>query len=119
MAGLKAACHQAMVMVKLNGMKHDAVSIDQAGRIVLPKNVREELAIKAGDTFKIGINGVVVTLTPNLTGGGFVRKGKALVFATAGDESLTEASVQAGLASARMDHDSRSVAGLVGRRPQE
>ena len=41
------ACHFIMVMVLLNGMKETLVPIDQAGRIVLPKDVRDEL--KEGD----------------------------------------------------------------------
>jgi AbrB family looped-hinge helix DNA binding protein len=65
------------------------VPIDQAGRIVLPKDVRKELAVKPGDTFKVSIHGSSVTLTPNKMAGGFLRKGKALVFATSGDQLLT------------------------------
>jgi AbrB family looped-hinge helix DNA binding protein len=105
-------------MVLLNGMKHDAVSIDQAGRIVLPKNVRQELAIKSGDTFKVSVQGMAVTLTPNKTGSGFVRKGKALVFATAGEEMLSEATAQEILSAGRAEHESKSVAGLVSRGQQ-
>ncbi len=97
-------------------MKNDVVPIDQAGRIVLPKNVRQELAIKPGDTFKVSIEGVAVTLTPNKESSGFMRKGKALVFATVGDETLSGETVQEILESGRADHDSRSVEGLVSRK---
>src|SRR5271169_3198716 len=76
----KGYCHKAMVMVVLNGMKNLMLPIDQAGRIVLPKHVRQELAVKPGDTFKVSIHGSAVTLTPNKAAGGFLRKGKALVF---------------------------------------
>jgi len=64
-------------------MKHDVVPIDQAGRIVLPKRVRQELAIQSGDTFTVAISGMAVTLTPNKAGSGFARQGRALVLATA------------------------------------
>lgn len=70
-------------------MKELTVPIDQAGRIVLPKDVRQELAIKPGDKFKVSIQGSMVTLTPDHETSGFVRKGKALVFGTGGDEKLT------------------------------
>jgi AbrB family looped-hinge helix DNA binding protein len=95
-------------------MKQNAVPIDQAGRIVLPKSVRQELAIKSGDTFTVAIHGMTVTLTPNNSGGGFVRKGKALVFATDGDDTLSVEEAQAVLESGRADHHSRNLAGLGG-----
>jgi AbrB family looped-hinge helix DNA binding protein len=100
-------------------MKHNVVPIDQAGRIVLPKSVRQELAIKPGDTFKVSIDGVAVTLTPNKERTGFVRKAKALVFSTAGNETLSEETVHEILESGRAEHDSRSVEVLVSRTRQE
>src|SRR5277367_1225858 len=105
-------CHSQMVMVSFNGMKDTLVPIDQAGRIVLPKHVRQELAIKPGDTFKVSIQGVAVTLTPNKESTGFVRKGKALVFSTAGEETLSEEAVNEILESGRAERDSRNVEGL-------
>jgi AbrB family looped-hinge helix DNA binding protein len=96
-------------------MKDTMVPIDQAGRIVLPKRVREELAIKPGDTFKISIAGVAVTLTPNKESTGFVRKGKALVFSTPGEETLSEKTAQEILESGRGERDSRVVEGLSAR----
>jgi AbrB family looped-hinge helix DNA binding protein len=105
-----------MAMVLYYGMKQDIVPIDQAGRIVLPKNVRQELAIKPGDTFKVSIDGMAVTLTPNKESTGFVRKGKALVFSTAGNEILSEETVQKILESGRAERDSRSIEGLVSRK---
>jgi len=100
-------------MVLFHGMKHDVVPIDQAGRIVLPKNVRQELAIKPGDTFKVSIEGLAVTLTPNKERTGFMRKGKALVFSTASNETLKEETVQQILESGRAERDSQSIEGLV------
>lgn len=58
-------CQNKMVMAFLNGMKHDMIPIDQAGRIVLPKNIREELAISPGDLLQISVQGMAVTLTPH------------------------------------------------------
>jgi AbrB family looped-hinge helix DNA binding protein len=94
-------------------MKDTLVPIDQAGRIVLPKHVRQELAIKAGDTFKVSIEGMAVTLTPNKESTGFVRKGKALVFSTAGEATLSEETVNEILESGRGERDSRNVEGLI------
>lgn len=86
-------------------MKYHVVPIDQAGRIVLPKNVRQELAIQPGDTFKVCIEGAAVTLRPNKESTGFVRKGKALVFSTVGDAVLSGEIVQETLESGRAEHD--------------
>ena len=101
-----------MVMVCLNGMKEMTVPIDQAGRIVLPKDVRQELAIKPGDTLKLSIHGSSVTLTPNKEATGFVRKGHALVFATAGDETLSQDDVNGILEEGRDERLEHSLQGL-------
>jgi AbrB family looped-hinge helix DNA binding protein len=82
-------------------MKETLVPIDQAGRIVLPKRVRQELAIKAGDTFKVSINGLAVMLTPKNGRPGFIRKGKALVFTSASGETLSNDVVTAVLEKTR------------------
>lgn len=77
-------------MVLLNGMKNRLVPIDAAGRIVLPKFIRQELAIHSGDKLVLSVNGSSVILTPTKATAGFMRKGKALVFSTAEEEALTE-----------------------------
>jgi AbrB family looped-hinge helix DNA binding protein len=99
-------------MVFYKGMKDTLVPIDQAGRIVLPKHVRQELAIKPGDTFNVSIDGAAVTLTPNKEKTGFVRRGKALVFSTAGAETLSRETVQEILESGRAERESRIVEGV-------
>ena len=71
-----------MVMVSFNGMKNVLVPIGKAGRVVLPKEVRDELAINPGDLFSITIHGNQVTLSPNKEVCGFIRRGKALVFSS-------------------------------------
>jgi AbrB family looped-hinge helix DNA binding protein len=90
-----------MVKVFLRSMKDTLAPIDQAGRIVLPKHVRQELSIKPGDTFKVSIEGLAVTLTPNKASAGFVRKGKALVFSTPGEERISEETAREILESIR------------------
>jgi AbrB family looped-hinge helix DNA binding protein len=97
-----------MAMVLSYGMKNKLVSIDQAGRIVLPKEVRDDLAIKPGDLLKVSTNGAAVTLTPSRESTGFIRKGNALVFSTRGDETISEKTVQEILESGRAERDSRN-----------
>ncbi len=101
-----------MEMVLVNGMKTNSVPIDRAGRIVLPKEIRQELSIKAGDTFKISIDGAGVTLIPNKEASGFVRKGKAFVFSTPGDQTLSEETVQEILNAGRAERDAHILEGL-------
>jgi AbrB family looped-hinge helix DNA binding protein len=46
------------------GMKQGTVQIDQAGRLVLPKRVRDSLRLKTGDTLAIGVKGDAIELRP-------------------------------------------------------
>jgi hypothetical protein len=52
----------------------------------------------------VKIQGFAVTLTPNKETTGFVRKGKALVFSTIGNETLTPETVAE---TARGEHEER------------
>lgn len=77
------------------------VPIDKAGRLVLPKEIREELAIHPGDVLKVSIQGNEVTLRPNKEPSGFVRKGHALVFSSGGSDLLANETVNSLLSTHR------------------
>lgn len=77
------------------------VPIDRAGRIVLPKGVRQELGIQSGDVFKVSVLGNVVTLMPEKARSGFVRKGKALVFSAQNGTVLDQATVNSLIEASR------------------
>jgi AbrB family looped-hinge helix DNA binding protein len=111
-----AHCHFFMAMVLCSGMKEKLVPIDRAGRIVLPKGVRQELAIKPGDTFKVSLQGSAVTLTPNKGTTGFVRKGQALVFSAGGEGVLSQETVNRLLAETSEERHESGFAGLRGPR---
>lgn len=104
-----------MVMAYINGMNDLLIPIDQAGRIVLPKDVRDELAIKPGDKFKVKVQGFAVMLTPNNETTGFVRKGKALVFSSIGNQALTQETVAETARSERAEHRRRNSGVAPGR----
>jgi AbrB family looped-hinge helix DNA binding protein len=70
------------------------VPIDKAGRVVLPKQVREELAINPGDLLKISIHGSEVTLSPTREASGFIRRGHALVFSAGKADFLDNETVE-------------------------
>lgn len=93
-------------------MKEMTVPIDPAGRIVLPKRVRQELAVKAGDTFKVSISGSAVVLTPARTTAGFVRKGKALVFCAPGRKTVSTEEINQILEATRTEHIDNQLKGL-------
>jgi AbrB family looped-hinge helix DNA binding protein len=77
-----------------NGMNELRIPIDKAGRVVLPKHVRDELAIKPGDQLKISIHGNVVTLRPTNDESGFIKRGRALVFSCEGADLLDNETVE-------------------------
>jgi AbrB family looped-hinge helix DNA binding protein len=98
-------------------MKKMLTPIDKAGRIVLPKSVREDLAIKPGDVFKVSVSGATVTLTPGKPKAGFIRSGRALVFSAEGAESISPETVQEALEAGRDERHARVTTGLPGRKP--
>jgi AbrB family looped-hinge helix DNA binding protein len=40
------------------------ITLDKAGRIVLPKPIRDELQLRPGDALEVGLEGARVSLTP-------------------------------------------------------
>jgi AbrB family looped-hinge helix DNA binding protein len=83
-----------MAMAHVNGMSEVTVPIDKAGRVVLPKHIREELAIKPGDRLIISIHGNAVTLRPANDESGFIKRGRALVFSCEGADLLDNETVE-------------------------
>lgn len=88
-------------------MKELTVPIDQAGRIVVPKIVRDDLAIGPGDTFNLSVKGQSLVLTPNKAKAGFIRQGKALVFHAGDDTILAHDAVDQALAESRDERHDR------------
>ncbi len=99
-------------------MKDVLIPIDQAGRVVLPKAVRQELAIKPGELLRVSVRDSAVTLTPNKEITGFVRKGKALVFSTAGEAALSAGTVEELLKRERDEPDNRLAGSLAAAKPR-
>jgi AbrB family looped-hinge helix DNA binding protein len=56
--------------------------IDAAGRVVIPKTIREELALEAGSELLISVRDGSLVLTPRPTPVALVRRGKVLVAKT-------------------------------------
>jgi AbrB family looped-hinge helix DNA binding protein len=68
---------------RIHGMK---TTIDAAGRLVVPKELRRELKLNAGTVVDINIRNGVLEIVPAATPMRLVRKGKSLVATT--DEPL-------------------------------
>jgi len=82
-------------------MKAETIPIDGAGRIVLPKPVREQLNLVAGDKLRVSIEGSAIRLEPTSPTGGLVRKGTVLVFTGEFVEPITTEKVEQLIAGER------------------
>jgi AbrB family looped-hinge helix DNA binding protein len=64
----------------LFGMKEMTVQIDQAGRVVLPKRLRERFRLRGGDTLAIEVRGDAIELRPTRAAGELKCVNGVLVF---------------------------------------
>jgi AbrB family looped-hinge helix DNA binding protein len=58
------------------------VTLDQAGRVVLPKSLRDELRLSPGDTLDVTVEGDEVTLRPRRSSTPLQKKDGIWVFST-------------------------------------
>ena len=92
------------------------IPIDKAGRVVLPKEVRDELAIQPGDLLQVCVRGGEVALVPQREKTGFIRRGRALVFST-GEVSRLDNETVEGIRSSERDRQGLETArGLLRRK---
>jgi AbrB family looped-hinge helix DNA binding protein len=70
------------------------LTVDKAGRVVLPKPVRDELQLRAGDSLELESSGDSIVLRPRRGGTGLHKKQGIWVFST-GDPISAEATDQA------------------------
>jgi AbrB family looped-hinge helix DNA binding protein len=77
----------------LNTMKTEMIQIDKAGRVVLPKPLREHFNLLPGDKLRLSVEGKSIKLEPTDVAGTLVRKGRVLVFRGEFSEQLTTAKV--------------------------
>ena len=76
-------------------MKETTVQIDQAGRVVLPKPLRDRFRLRRGDTLSIEVRGDAIELRPTQAVGELKRVNGVLVFTGAaplesGQDLVTE-----------------------------
>jgi AbrB family looped-hinge helix DNA binding protein len=76
--------------------------MDAAGRVVVPKSIRDELALEAGVELEISVRDGSLVLTPEPTAVALVRRGKVMVAKTNEPmPKLTEKSVREALEGSR------------------
>src|ERR1700722_12428904 len=86
------------------GIMNTIVTIDKAGRVVIPKEIRDELRLEAGDTLAIESAGEHVTLRP-LHGGTALQKERGVWVSRGGKPlSLDEANQLVRETRERRDH---------------
>lgn len=61
-------------------MKETVVQIDNAGRVVLPKPLRDRFCLRGGDSLAIEVRGDAIELRPSHTGGKLRKVNGVLVF---------------------------------------
>ena len=81
------------------------VTIDKAGRLVLPKRMRDALHLKPGSTLEVEQEGNAITLRPAQTKATLRRKNGFWVFDTGGQ--ITTEMVNQTLAEIRKERDRR------------
>lgn len=75
-------------------MKNETIQMDKAGRVVLPKPLRRQFNLVAGDKLRLSVEGNSIKLEPADNGGKLTRKGSVLVFQGDFVEPITTAKVQ-------------------------
>ena len=75
-------------------MKTETIQIDKAGRVVLPKPLREQFNLVAGDKLRVSVEGTGFKLEPTNVSGELVRQGSVLVFTGEFAERVTSEKVR-------------------------
>lgn len=75
-------------------MKPETIQIDKAGRVVLPKPVRQRFNLLPGDKLRLSADETGIKLEPADPAGKLVRKGSVLVFTGEFSEPVTTEMVE-------------------------
>ena len=89
------------------------IQIDKAGRVVLPKPLREQFNLVPGDKLRLSVEGNSFRLEPTDAGGKLVKKGTVLVFTGGFTEPITTAKVSKLIEQEREDRISSAAMGKL------
>jgi AbrB family looped-hinge helix DNA binding protein len=70
-----------------------ATTIDKAGRVVIPKHLRDELGLRDGVELLVTSDGVGIRIEPLATGGKVVERNGRLVVESSTGRGITEAEI--------------------------
>lgn len=87
----------------------DTITIDKAGRVVIPKKIRDELRLAAGDSLALEFDGERVVLKPAQAAGPTMRKKRGIWVFGGGDARLTQEDVNRVLEEIREERDRRAL----------
>jgi AbrB family looped-hinge helix DNA binding protein len=90
---LNFSFHFSMTHGIMNAMKTETIQMDKAGRVVLPKPLRDQFNLLPGDKLRLSVEGNGFRLEPADGGGELARKGSVLVFTGGFAEPITTAKV--------------------------
>lgn len=76
-------------------MTVETIQMDRAGRVVLPKRLRDRFNLLPGDKLRLSVEGNGFRLEPADAGGELIREGSVLVFTGSFAEPITTAKVNA------------------------
>ncbi len=71
-----------------------ALTIDKAGRVVIPKRVRDELGLREGTPLALTTDGVGLRIEPVASGGRLVERDGRLVVESSTGRQVTEAEIR-------------------------
>lgn len=107
MAFLNAKCHYIMAFMTTT------LTLDKAGRVVLPKPVRDEMQLRAGDSLELESSEDRIVLRPRRGGTGLHRKQGIWVFST--DEPISAEATDKILRDMRNERELRFLGNLAPR----
>jgi AbrB family looped-hinge helix DNA binding protein len=77
------------------------VTIDGAGRVVIPKSIREQLGLSAGVPLSITTDGVGVRIEPETTSGRIVEIEGRLTVASSSGRAITDREIREAIDAGR------------------
>lgn len=82
------------------------VTVDRAGRVVIPKSLRDELHLAAGDTLELTLRGEEVTMRPQRPSPPLQRERGVWVYRTG--KTVTAPDVRSAIERTRDERDRRN-----------
>jgi AbrB family looped-hinge helix DNA binding protein len=70
-----------------------AITIDKAGRVVIPKHLRDELGLRDGMALSVTSDGVGLRIEPMATGGRVVEQNGRLVVESSTGRIITDSEI--------------------------